>query len=379
MKQLDRDNNILKAFFTLIRAGLWEEKVDISDFGEIDFGSINTLAEEQSVVGLLTAGIENINDVKVPKELTLLFVGQTIQIEQQNRAINEFIAKLIQKLRHADIYTLLIKGQGIAQCYERPLWRASGDVDLLLSDVNYRKAIPVITNIAGSVEEENMYNRHIAMTVEDWMVELHGTLRSGLWKTLDSELDKVQKALFYDGKVRSWMDENTQIFLPHQDEDVLYVFSHILQHFYQEGVGLRQICDWCRLLWTYKNSLNKKLLETRLCDAGIMTEWKAFGALAVEYLGMPEEAIPFYSSNRRWSRKAKKIIGFILETGNFGHNRDYSYQDKYPYIVYKTISLWKHLKDGAFFFSIFPLDSIKVTWRRMIVGFSVAIKGKRHE
>ena len=110
-----------------------------------------------------------------------------------------------------------------------------------------------------------------------------------------------------------------------------------------------------------------------------MTEWKAFAALAVDYLGMPVEAMPFYSDDKKWKRKAVRVMEFVLETGNFGHNRDYSYRNKYPYIIYKAISFWKHLKDGAFFFSIFPLDSIKVTWRRMVVGVSVVLQGKKHE
>ena len=56
-----------------------------------------------------------------------VYIGQTLQIEQRNRAINEFVARLIGELRKADVYTLLVKEQGIAQCYERPLWRACGD------------------------------------------------------------------------------------------------------------------------------------------------------------------------------------------------------------------------------------------------------------
>ena len=110
-----------------------------------------------------------------------------------------------------------------------------------------------------------------------------------------------------------------------------------------------------------------------------MTEWKAFAALVVDYLGMPVEAMPFYSDDKKWKRIAARVMEFVLETGNFGHNRDYSYRKKYPYIIYKAISFWKHLKDGAFFFSIFPLDSIKVTWRRMVVGISVVLQGKKHE
>jgi len=47
-----------------------------------------------------------------------------------------------------------------------------------------------------------------------------------------------------------------------------------------------------------------------------------------------------YASDRKWSRKASRILSFVLETGNFGHNRDKSYYGKYPVVVYKAISLW---------------------------------------
>jgi len=368
-----------QAFFTLLRAGLWEKEALLSSTETPDYSAIYNMAEEQSVMGLITAGLEQVKDVKVPQEVLLQFIGAALQIEQRNKLMNEFVAKLIEKLRSEDVYALLVKGQGIAQCYEKTLWRASGDVDLFLSDNNYRKAFQILSKIASSIDEENKRAQHIAMTIDGWAVELHGTLRSGLWRRLDKEIDKVQRDVFYGGKVRSWMNGRTQVFLPAVDEDVVFVFSHILQHFFKEGIGLRQICDWCRLLWTYREKIDLKLLERRLCKAGIMSEWKAFGALAVEYLGMPVEAMPFYSSDTKWKMKAGKVMKFVLEAGNFGHNRDYSYYKKYPYLVYKAISLWKHIKDFGRYFVIFPLDAIKVTWRRMCIGLSVAIRGGKHE
>lgn len=36
------------------------------------------------------------------------------------------------------------------------------------------------------------------------------------------------------------------------------------------------------------------LLEARLNEMGLVSVWKAFGAFAVEYLGMPGEAMPLY-------------------------------------------------------------------------------------
>ena len=119
-----------ETFFALLRAGLWEKDVRLSDYGEIDFQLIYSMVEEQSVVGLIAAGLEHVQDVKVTQNDALNFVGTTLQLEQQNSAMNEFVARLIGNLREKGVYALLIKGQGIAECYERPQWRASGDVDL---------------------------------------------------------------------------------------------------------------------------------------------------------------------------------------------------------------------------------------------------------
>ena len=383
MEEVLKVNIHQRVFIELLRAGLWEKEARLSHYKDIDFSEVYRIAEEQSVQGIVLQGLEELRakgiELSVPKVLLLQWIGEVQVIKQRNKEMNVFVAELIEKLRNADIYALLVKGQGIAQCYEKPLWRSSGDVDLFLNNENYKKAYKVLSKIAMSVDEEDKYNLHLAMTIDGWAVELHGTLRSGLWQSIDRGIDKVQNAVFYGGRVRSWMNGNTQVFLPAADEDVMFVFAHILQHFYKEGIGLRQICDWCRLLWTYKDSLNRKLLESRIKSMGVMTEWKAFAALAVDFLGMPVEAMPFYSDDKKWKRKAARVMEFVLETGNFGHNRDYSYRNKYPYIIYKAISFWKHLKDGAFFFSIFPIDSIKVTWRRMVVGVSVVLQGKKHE
>lgn len=200
--------------------------------------------------------------------------------------MNEFVGRLIEKLRREDVYSLLVKGQGVAQCYVRPLWRSSGDVNLLLSEDNYKKAKAVLAPLASSVERENRYTKHLGMIIDNWEVELHGNLRSCISRKVDRGLDEIADSVFYGGYVHSWMNGRTHVFLMGADCDVFYVFTHILQHFFQGGIGLRQVCDWCRLLNRYHQELDLRLLETRLRKAGIMTEWKTFAALAVDILGM---------------------------------------------------------------------------------------------
>ncbi len=371
-----RKNNTVNAFFALVRAGLWEQDISLSRFGEVDYAELLRLAEDQSVVGLVAAGVEHVTDAKVPKEVSLQFVGQAIQLEQQNKAMNIFIALLIEKMRAADIYTLLLKGQGIAQCYERPLWRSCGDVDLFLSEDNYMKAKGFLLPFATNVEPEGVYAKHIGMTIDSWVVELHGSLRSGLYTKMDKGLDIVQNNVFYGGNVRSWANGRTQVFLPSADNDAVYIFTHILQHLFKGGIGLRQICDWCRLLWKYKDTIKNDLLEKSLRKMGLMSEWKAFGTFAVDYLGIPCEAMPFYSADRKWSKKADRICKFILETGNFGHNRDMSYFSKKPYVVRKMISMERRIGDLFRHARIFPLDSIRFFPRIVYNGLMSAANGE---
>lgn len=111
-------------------------------------------------------------------------------------------------------------------------------------------------------------------------------------------------------------------------------------------------------------------------EAGVVSEWKAFAAFAVEYLGMPKEALPLYSDSGTWKRKAAHVMDFVFETGNFGHNRDYSYRQKYSFVVFKAISLWRHIVDTFKYSLIFPLDSVKVLAWRIGEGIAEVGRGK---
>ena len=377
----NRHESSIDAFFALIRAGLWEgTDVNLNLNDNLEWGEVYQLAGEQSVVGLVTAGIERFKffhlNLHLDQELLLQMIGEVQIIEQQNKAMNQFIEKIVEEMREAGIYTLLVKGQGIAQCYERPLWRASGDVDIFLSDDNYRKAKDLLMPWASSIDEEGLTNKHLGLTIDSFAVELHGTLYGGLASRIDNTLDDIKNSAFYEGKVRFWTNGRTQVFLLAADEDVVYVFTHILQHFYKGGIGIRQICDWCRILYRYRSELDLRLLKSRIKRMGLMTEWKAFGAFAVDYLGMPVEAMPFYSPDTKWSRKADKICSFILEVGNFGNKRDMSYFNEKSYFMQKVISLGRRCGDLISHAKIFPIDSLKFFPNILFNGLKSAARGE---
>lgn len=368
-------------FLELVSAGLWEycnfQSLRIKFQGDVDWEEVYRLASEQSVLGLVLAGIETLsNEQRPPKQVLLQWIGEVQMLEQQNKEMNGFIAALVDRMRKAGVYALLVKGQGIAQCYERPLWRSCGDVDLLLDRENYEKAKSFLIPLAGQVDEEDRDILHQGMKLDQWTVELHGTMLMGITGRINRVLGETQLAIFNGGGVRSWQNGKVPVYLPSPDNDIILVFAHILMHFFIGGVGLRQICDWCRLLYTFKNSLNYGLLESRIRKMGLMSEWRAFYALATKYLGMPE--VPCFmfqdSGDPQWERKADRIMELVLESGNFGHNYDYSYRRKYSGLRSHLITFVRRLGEFTRIAIIFPVDAPKFFCHYVMNRFMAKLK-----
>lgn len=306
--------------------------------------------------------------------IALQFAGAAMQIENRNNALNQFTVAFMKELRNAGVDSVLIKGQGVAQCYERPHWRASGDVDLLLNDENYEKGKAYLDMIAKNSAKEYDFNKEYNTTINGWCVELHGSLRCGLSSALNKCVDAVQQDICDNHNVRYWYVDDIKIPLPEPNDDALLIFTHYIKHFYKGGLGIRQICDWCRLLYCFRSELDLRMLESRIGQIGMMEQWKGFGAFAVDYLGMPVEAMPFYSSDRKWSKKANRICSFMLEVGNFGHNVDSSYYSRYPLLVRKAISMGRLIKTLLRHSTIFPLHSFYFMHHVIFTGVKATIE-----
>lgn len=212
-------------------------------------------------------------------------------------------------------------------------------MDLFFDAENYERAKGFLSPLAVAVEPEEKRKKHLATTIDPWLVELHGLMPTEISERINAGVERVQSDIFAGGGVRVWKSDGADVPLPSPDNDVIIVFTHFLQHFFVGGVGLRQICDWCRLLWTYRERIDRDLLLRRLQEMGIVSEWKAFGAFAVEYLGLPlsvyrllllEDNLNLNKNvnlkPETWNlkpslrRKARRICRVVMEAGNFGHN-----------------------------------------------------------
>ena len=354
--------------------------VNDSLFKDADWNKVYQLAQEQSVLGFMLQGIDRLkasdSRFTVPQVLLLHWIGEMQVIEQENKEMDAFVAKIIDKLRNEKIYAILVKGQGVAQCYERPFLRSCGDVDLFLNWADYDKTKAFLMPLASKVETEYESSKHLGMTIDGRTVELHGSLRGSLSRRINRELESIQVDTFKSNDVRVWNNGGVPINLLGKENDIVYVFVHFLNHFYKEGVGLRQICDWCRLLWTYRDEIDKKKIEGRIRRMGLVSEWKAFYNLASRYLGMPDLDSRFMFNDSRYDKKADRIMEFILKSGNMGHNRDMSHFNNKPYLTRKCVSMRRRIGDLINHARIFPLDSLRFLPNIMFNGVRSAMRGE---
>ncbi len=355
-------NKSTKAFFALVRAGLWEDlKVKESSFAfsdSVEWDDVYRLANEQSVLGLVIAGIDYLpNEQHPPKEQLLQWIGEIQMQEQQNQALNIFVRELVENMRKKGIYALLLGGQGVAQCYKRPMWRVSEGVDFLLSKDDYEEAKVYIAKIASPVESESVFANRISYIVGQRVVELHTSALDSLKKAIQNGMNDVWRSIFNYGDVRLWVNDGVVVYIPSPNNDVIIAFTRSLRNFCFGGIDLRQICDLCRLLWVYRDEIDIKLMKMRLQEMGLMTEWKVFASLMVNWLGMPKEIIPFYSDSVFYKLKANRACTRILRTGNLNVNADDSYCSSLSKCKASHITFWHRTSELFGLMTLFPLDA----------------------
>ena len=351
-----------KLFFGLLRSGLWGATPELpgtAPSGE-DWEKVYGLSMSQTVVGLVTDGAAACPADFVPKPVSLKLMASLIGTEKTNAVMDSHVSRFVSLLESRGVQPILVKGQAVAQCYIHPSGRMPGDIDLVIDPGQYEAAKAVITPIADSVGIEGVANLHFGAMLGSVELELHGSVRTSLGQKINDTLDRVQAELYREGGHRRWNCLGTEVRIPSVDFDALFIFTHLLQHFFYGGLGLRQLCDWARVLHTHCGAIDRGLLERRLTEMELLSEWKTFAGFLVDYLGLPAEEAPLYDA--RYSSRTGRLWRYIERVGNFGKNRKRRDRSRDPYLIRKIESLFVYSQDFLHHVSIFPIDSLKFFW-----------------
>ena len=363
-----------KLFFNILRKGLWG-KSELDSFYPVDeqvWEEVLWLSFSQTVAGNIATGLSDCLQGVVPQKVAMKLISASVSTEHRNQQMNAKIAQLIPKFEKAGVSVVVVKGQAVAQCYKNPFSRMPGDIDLIVTPEDYERAKTIIRNLSREEGIDDSGVKHFAATVGDIEVEVHGTIHTSLSSKINDMLDEMQTKLLADGGSYIWDCNNVKVHVPSADFDALYIFLHLLQHFFCGGLGLRQLCDMAMALHAHNGNIDERKLIKCLERMKLVSEWKAFVAFLVKYLGLPEQEAPLYDDNH--TKQADRIWKYIRKSGNFGKNKSRWYGTNSPYLLRKTESLIRNASCFVNHIQLFPADSFKFFGYYFVTGMRATLQ-----
>ena len=227
-------------------------KSDVSKvIAGMDWQELYSFASKQALLGLCFEGIERLGKEypeelrlnPIGRELLITWMGKAQQIRRQNMKVNAVASKLFSMLREDGLRCCILKGQGNALMYPNPYSRTPGDIDVWIDASRER-----IMEYAQKKYElgDDIRLQHLETSLDGVPVELHFFPCSMNNPIYHARLQKWFKrnADLQCSHIVGLPDGAGDIAIPTTAFNVVYQLTHLYHHFFDEGIGMRQIIDY---------------------------------------------------------------------------------------------------------------------------------------
>ena len=298
-------------------------KSDVSKvIAGMDWQELYSFASKQALLGLCFEGIERLGkeypeELKqnpIGRELLMTWMGKAQQIHRQNMKVNAVAGKLFSMLREDGMRCCVLKGQGNALMYPNPYSRTPGDIDVWVNAS--REYLTEYAKRHFNLEDDIRFH-HLETTMDGVPVELHFFPCSMNNPIYHARLQKWfrRNADLQCSHIVGLPDGAGDIAIPTSAFNVVYQLCHLYHHFFDEGIGMRQIIDYYYVVSML--NVNCEMLTWLPKDLKHLGLWKFAGAVMFvlhEALGLPEEKMIAPMDEKR----GKLLLAEILNGGNFG-------------------------------------------------------------
>ena len=347
---------------------------------KMDWRQLYSFASKQAILGFCFDGIERLGqeypaelkDNPIGQDLLMTWMGKAQQIHRRNMKVNEVAAKLYRQLREDGLRCCVLKGQGNALMYSNPYSRTPGDIDVW---VNASRAEIMDYGRSHFKLGDDIRYQHLETVVDGVPVELHFipcimnnpiyNHRLQKWFKRDVDLQC--------SNVVSLPDDAGEIAVPTTAFNVIYQLCHLYHHFFDEGVGFRQIIDYYLVIESlpqitqintdeihtpsklrlssadnnqsaeYKRNINGQNFVALQRELKYLGLWKFAGAVMYvlhEVLGLSEEKMIAPMDEKR----GKLLLSEIMDGGNFGkHFSKYGHFTQQGMAKKYFLKIWRNM------------------------------------
>ena len=251
--------------FLFLRYSLGDKDDMSMVVANMDWRQLYSFATKQTIIGICFDGIKRLSEEypeelkknPIERDLLMTWMGVSQQIRRQNMKVNGAAAKLYSMLREDGLRCCILKGQGNALMYPNAYSRNPGDIDVWIDASRER----IMEYARKKFElEDDIRLQHLETSLDGVPVELHFFPCSMNNPIYHARLQKWfrRNADLQCSHIVGLPDGAGDIAIPTTAFNVIYQLTHLYHHFFDEGIGMRQIIDYyyvvCDFYKVYQNS-----------------------------------------------------------------------------------------------------------------------------
>lgn len=329
------------------------------DLSLVDWRKYARFAKKQTLLGVVFDGISKLGsdrNVNIPRDVLLQWLMFSEQIKRRNMKLNHVAAVVYRQLRNAGYRCCILKGQGNALMYPNPYSRTPGDIDIWIpADRNVVKAaceFLINENIGLQARWLETRFYHYELEIGGVVVEVHC-------------FPMIMNNPIHNSRLQGWFNRNAdlqcsnivclpddagEIAVPTNSFNVIYQLAHLYHHFFDEGIGLRQMMDYYFVTAGRDKSCDETLCGT-MKHLGLYKFAGAVMYVLHEVFGLKFEEMIVPADIRR----GKVLQCEIYDGGNFG--KDY---EKYGAFTRQSVGKKHFLKiyRNMHFVALYPSEAL---------------------
>ena len=312
-----------------------------------DWQAMYRMAKKQTLTALIGKALEGIDsnvlldsDEKAKEGFGILmmqWMGEVVKATRRNLKINGDVIEEVRLLEDKGLECCLLKGQGNALIYPHPEVRMAGDIDMWVrlkgtdnDDRNIRKIIKGVKEVLPDARAT--YHHIDAPDTNGTPVELHYRPQF----LFSHHHNKRLQRFFVENADEQFAHKvrfgDVAIAVPTARFNIVFQLSHIYNHLFHEGIGLRQVVDYYYCLSDLSRNLHGRqeedvisvkegngmhrdeALERLLRRLGLYQIAGSIMWILITQLGMDGRLAIVNPDEKRGSL----VLNEILQGGNFG-------------------------------------------------------------
>lgn len=363
-------NNATTYFFELLQMAVGRREGLSATPVKEEWKATFQMAREQALVGVFTDAVCRLpEEMRPPRKPLARLCSEVMMIEDTNKVLFRKCCDLTTALAADGFDSCVLKGQGMAMLYPKPLLRQSGDIDVWMK--------PLASGVVGNNAQKPA--EHAEEPIEDTLYNYARTqgeiddacyhhlgiklsiapAKDGELRILPSDNDKDEVEMHFrpsfmfsprhNKRMQQWFDEQwpamkansvtipsslfpltsnllplpsslrTSFHCPTPQFNVIFALTHIYRHLFDEGIGLRQLLDYYYVLMAFNaeirdNGATKEETISTLHSLGLYGLARAVMYVLNVVFALPEAEMLVPMD----TRCGKFLLKEILQAGNFG-------------------------------------------------------------